>query len=259
MKQFVVNLFLCAGIGLAAAGQKADTIRINPATLQLSQLQDGTSRYLVYFKMKPDAPRSNAQFWTRRTERTLFGNRPAIQITQEWEDKDSVLHTTRSWADAQTGQTLRHESWWRTRGRSTFDFSTGAADLNGQPLLAADTARGLMRIREAWEKAVPVYSLNWHNDLEVFSWLPYQKGRTFLIPYYDPGGPAPQEVAYTVTGEGILTGYDGQPIACWLLVHESKDNREQFWVSQKTKEVLRLEQVIKGTMYRYKIRLGFSD
>ena len=259
MKKQLITLLLGAGFSVAAGGQVPDTVRINPSALQLTQLREGTSRYLVYFKMKPGAPRSNTQFWTRTTEKTQFGNRPAIRITQEWEDKDSVMHTTRSWTDAQTGQTLRHESWWKTRGSSVFDLTTAKAEVNGHPLSPSDTARNLARIREAFEKAVPAYSLNWHNDLEVFSWLPYQKGRTFMIPYYDPGGPAPQEVAYTVTGEATLRGYDDQPVPCWLLLHESTDNREQCWISQTTKEVLRLEQVVKGTMYRYKIKLGFSD
>jgi hypothetical protein len=37
-----------------------------------------------------------------------------------------------------------------------------------------------------------------------------------------------------------------------------KGNKEIFWISKRTKEVLKLEQEINSTMYRYKIKLGFS-
>jgi hypothetical protein len=42
------------------------------------------------------------------------------------------------------------------------------------------------------------------------------------------------------------------------LVHEEKGNKEVYWISKKTKEVLKLEQEINGRFYRYKIKLGFS-
>jgi hypothetical protein len=44
---------------------------------------------------------------------------------------------------------------------------------------------------------------------------------------------------------------------CWLLSHEGTNNKEVFWISKKTNEVLKLEQEF-GGRYRYKIKLGFS-
>lgn len=102
--------------------------------------------------------------------------------------------------------------------------------------------------------------LNWHLDLETFPTLPYKTGLTFVIPFYDPGTASGfQKVAYTVTGSAELIGYNDQKIDCWLLVHESKGNKEVFWISKKTNEVLKLEQEVGGRMYRYKIKLGFSS
>lgn len=89
--------------------------------------------------------------------------------------------------------------------------------------------------------------------------MPYKTGVTFIIPFYDPGTASNfQKVAYTVTGSAALIGYDDKKIDCWLLVHESKGNKEVFWISKKTKEVLKLEQEIGGKAYRFKIKLGFS-
>ena len=68
---------------------------------------------------------------------------------------------------------------------------------------------------------------------------------------------------YTVTGEDKLMGYDDKPVDCWVLTHEDKGNLERFWVSKKTKEVLKLEQEItqrnNQKMYRYKVKLAFSE
>lgn len=93
----------------------------------------------------------------------------------------------------------------------------------------------------------------------MFSLLPYKDKVTFLIPYYDPGSIATQNVAYTVTGTAQLEGYDNRKIDCWLLVHEEKGNKEVFWISKKTNEVLKLEQEINGKMWRYKIKLSYSN
>lgn len=37
-----------------------------------------------------------------------------------------------------------------------------------------------------------------------------------------------------------------------------KETKKFFWISEKTSEVLKLEQEIDGSLYRYKIKLGFS-
>jgi predicted mannosyl-3-phosphoglycerate phosphatase (HAD superfamily) len=63
---------------------------------------------------------------------------------------------------------------------------------------------------------------------------------------------------YTVTGSASLTGYDNQQIDCWIMEHTDKGNKEIFWISKKTKEVLKLEQEVNGKLYRYKIKFGFS-
>lgn len=94
---------------------------------------------------------------------------------------------------------------------------------------------------------------------ETFPTLPYKTGLTFIIPFYDPGTASGyQRVAYAVTGSAELTGYDNQKIDCWLMVHEAPGNKEVYWISKKTNEVLKLEQEVNGKMYRYKIKLGFS-
>lgn len=260
-------LLFCTSAVLA---QKSDTIHITSEQIKTKVLREGTSRYLVYFKMKKDSVRTQTQFWTRTIKRTDYNGIPAIEITQEWEDKDSIMHLVRSVSDAKTMQPLYHTTWWnvqmsrtsavKTTNSTTVDFINKTVEHNGRLLSKADTARQIKRIWDGYISSLDKYYLNWHLDLETFPLLPYRKGVTFMIPFYDPGTASNfQEVAYTVTGSADLVGYDDQKIDCWLLVHETKGNKEVFWISKKTKEVLKLEQEIGGRAYRYKIKLGFSN
>ncbi|MBS1553729.1 MAG: hypothetical protein JSU09_02280 [Bacteroidetes bacterium] len=252
-----------------AEAQKNDTIRIDGTNINTKVLKEGIQRYLVYFKMNKDAPRTETQFWTRTIKRSDYNGKQVIEITQEWEDKDSVIHTVKSISDAATMQPLYHKTWWKVKTARTattktvtetiVDFVTKTVHLNGNLLSDSVTTRQAKAIWDAYKSSVNKNYLNWHLDLETFPLLPYKNGVTFLIPFYDPGTASKyQTVAYTVTGSVQLVGYDSQKIDCWLLEHNSKGNKEVFWISKKTKEVLKLEQELNKTMYRYKIKLGFS-
>ncbi|RYY53833.1 MAG: hypothetical protein EOO09_16540 [Chitinophagaceae bacterium] len=252
----VLAVLLLAALSLSA--QKADTIRITSKDLNTSVLREGTHRYLVYFRMKPGATRTNVSFWTRKIERNNYQGHAALTITQEWEDKDTVVHTVKTITDGKTMAPYYHEYWWNKRGEAKFDYLTGTAEMNGQPLQSTDTARTRKLSYEGWQQALKAPQFNWHIDLETFPLLPFRQGVTFVIPFYDPGPSGLQDAAYTVTGSAKLKGYDDQEVDCWLLTHESTGSKEVFWISKKTREVLKLEQEVNGTMWRYKIKLGFS-
>lgn len=260
-------LFMNAAIMM---GQQGDTIRISAKDINTGVLKEGTHRYLVYFKMKKDSVRSMTQFWTRTIKRTMYNGTAAIEIKQEWEDKDSIMHIVRSYSDAKTMQPLYHDTWWKVQaGRNAtsktitstiVDMVKKTVEYNGHLLSDADTAGRVKKIWEGYKSSVDKFYLNWHLDLETFPLLPYRKGVTFVIPFYDPGtGSDFQTVAYTVKGEAELEGYDQQKIKCWILEHESPGNKETFWISKKNKEVLKLEQNFGPGAYRYKIKLGFSN
>ncbi len=249
--------------------QKSDTINITSANVNTKILKEGTHRYLVYFKMKKDSVRTQTQFWTRTIKRTNYNGTPAIEINQEWEDKDSIMHIVKSISDANTMQPLFHKTWWKvqtsrtttakTVNVTTVDFLKKTVDYNGNQLSDANTDKQAKAIWDGYKSSVDKYFLNWHSDLETFPILPYKTGLTFVIPFYDPGTASSyQKVAYKVTGTAQLTGFNDQKIDCWLLIHESKGNKEIFWISKKTNEVLKLEQEISGRFYRYKIKLGIS-
>ena len=261
-------VFFCCFYVENSNAQKNDTVKVTSAHINTKVLREGTHRYLVYFKMNKDSVRTQTQFWTRTIKRTDYKGAAAIEINQEWEDKDSIVHLVHSISDAKTMQPLYHKTWWKvqaarnatvkTVSETVVDFKNKTVWYNGKPLSASDTSRQAKPIWAGYQSSVDKYFLNWHLDLETFPLLPYKFGVTFLIPFYDPGTASNyQSVAYTVIGSEKLTGFNDQKIDCWLLVHESKGNKEVFWISKKTKEVLKLEQQF-GKMYRYKIKLGIS-
>lgn len=254
MKTFF-KLLLFFAISNAAFGQKGDTILIDRTNVNPSLLKPGVHQYLVYFRMGKDSSRTMYQMWTREISFITYQGKKAINIRQVWEDNATVVHKVNSICSAADFSPLFHESWWKTRGSSEFDFITRKASVNGKPLTEADTARNLKSMYQAYQSALDQYVLNWHLDMEVFPILPYKKGVTFLINFYDPGFPKPSLQAYTVVGSDVITGYEQQPVECWLLSHDSKPGQELFWISKKTREVLKLEQSFNGR-YRYKIKMG---
>jgi hypothetical protein len=267
VKRIIVVLLFFSIKTINSYGQ--DTIQINAKSINTKVLREGTHRYLVYAKMKKDSIRTLTQFWTRVIKRTDYNGTAAIEITQEWEDKDSIMHIVKSISDAKTMQPLYHKTWWKVQTAknstvkavnvTTVDFLSKRVEYNGKLLSDADTSKQFKGIWDGYKSSLDKYYLNWHLDLETFPLLPYKKGVTFVIPFYDPGTASNfQKVIYTVTGSAELHGFNDQKIDCWLLVNESKGIKEVFWISKKTKEVLKLEQEINGRFYRYKIKLGFS-
>ncbi|MDB5230898.1 MAG: hypothetical protein JWN76_1703 [Chitinophagaceae bacterium] len=245
-------------ISTNAFSQKTDTVFVDASKINTNILKPGVNRYVVYFKNGKDSSRISYSMWTRTIDFIKYRGRDAISIRQYWEGKDSVYHRVYSVNDRKTFAPLFHETWWGASGSFVFDLLDKKATVRNQELSDTFTNPGMKKIWDAYKVATNgQYILNWHLDLETFPLLPYKENTTFMINFYDPGFPAPQQVAYTVSGSAILPGYNDQQIECWLLTHTSGNTKETFWISKKTKEVLQLEDEFNGR-YRYKIKLPYS-
>jgi hypothetical protein len=257
MKVFLYIIIFCC-TGNSGFSQKMDTVVIDPSKVNTKVLKPGVHRWLVYFKNGEDSSRTNFNLWTRSIDFITFKGRDAISVTQEWEDNTSITHKVYSVCDRKTFAPLYQDSWWKNRGSNVFDFVEKTGSLRDTLLSDADTVRMKKNMYAAFKQALNQYVLNWHLDLETFPLLPYKNNTTFLINFYEAGSVPPKQQAYTVTGSGTLTGLNNEPIDCWLLTHTSPNNKEVFWVSKKSKEVLKLEQQI-GSRFRYKVKLGFAS
>lgn len=237
---------------LFAFSQKKDTVLITPATIKMANLPEGHHRYLVYFLKGKDSSRTNFQYWNLHVYTGDYKGKQAIITDQYWEDNTDIMHTAFSVSDKKDFHPLYQVSWWKGRDTIISNFEEKTASLPDK-LFRKNIDSSRKAAMAAYLQACNEYTLNWHLDLQAFSLLPYKDGRTFGINFYDAGFSAPKLQYYTVTGSGIFTGYGNEKIDCWLLYKEDPNNKETFWISKKTKEVLKLEQQF-GNMYRFKIK-----
>jgi hypothetical protein len=243
-------------VGLLA-GVDGDTMHVRPSDLDIKGLQTGNYNYLIVFQNALDSPAKGLTFVRMNVERGLYHQKPAITIRQQW-DRDSVIHRSYTVFDAGSFATLLHDTYWSRLGYSmVFDFEARTVDSKTVLRRIPDS------IRTGAEKELAgsfaAYNLNWHDDLVIYSMLPYKEGRTFMINYYDPGFGAPQEVAYTVSGSDWLVNRGGEKIDCWVLAHSEEGATEKYWISKKGHEVLKEEDhVLKSGLYRFKYKLGVA-
>lgn len=243
---------------LLLKAQKTDTILITAKTIKISQLKEGKAKYLVYFEKGENAPASESQIWNIEIMKGKINNEEVITVSQKWDYKDTVVHTAKSISSVMDFKPLYHESWWQTRGAQHFDVEQKKVWINSKEITDTNSAKREKNLYTSFVSSDGKYYLNWHLDLEVFSMLPLKKNTTFLIPFYEFGYDTPRNISYTTIGEDVLI-YNGKKIKCWLLYHEEKGNKETFWISKITNEVLKLEQLINENIYRHKIKLPINE
>jgi len=253
--QLFLYLFLIVFNILPA--QKSDTIHINSKNIKTSQLKDGISKYLVFIQNDKNTPISDIQIWNISTSRESYKNRKAIMVNQVWYYKDTIAHTSKSISFQEDFRPIYHDSWYKKRGKQIFDVENKKFSYNDVVVTETEANPKLKMSYDSFKSSenIPFY-VNWHLDLEVFRMLPFKKNAVFLIPFYEFGYDRPKETLYKVTGEDRFI-YNGNSINCWILEHNEEDNQEKFWISKKTFEVLKMEQIINNKIYRFKIKLPF--
>jgi hypothetical protein len=253
----VFGLFILLAVGTAGrafGGLLGDTLRVHASDLNIKDLQTGDYSYLIVRQKAKDSPAMSLILAKMSVERISYHNRPAIAVRQQW-DRDSVVHRAYTVFDAATFATLLHDTYWRALGYSmVFDFDAKTFDSRPVQRAISDSAR--KSCSDELAGSFGAYNLNWHDDLVIYSMLPYKEGRTFLINYYDPGFGKPVEVPYSVTGSDWLVSRGGEKIECWTLEHGDENGVEKFWVAKKTREVLKEEDRGAKGEYRYKYKLG---
>ena len=262
-----MKLFLIAALSaftIPAIANTADTIRVEPNTLDLKHLQKGNISYLQFGKKTKDGAATRVALIKFNVQAGQYHNKPAITVTQQWE-MDTIVHKCLSVFNAKDFSTLLQDAYWKRLGYSVkLDFETRQVSytkLNTKTDVPDSVkSEAIKDFNDSFNK----YNLNWHADMLIYSLLPYKENRVFIINYYDPGFEKSTEVAYTVTGSDLLTGSNGEKIDCWVL-NNYNDNKapekgyERFWISKKTHEVLKLENDFGGGRgFRYKLKLGIA-
>jgi hypothetical protein len=263
MKLFLIGAL--AAFTIPAIAKTGDTIRVEPGTLELKNLQKGDLSYLQFNKKTKDGPATRVALIKFNIQAGQYHNKPVITVTQQWE-MDTIVHKCYTVFDAKNFNTLLHDTYWKRLGYSVkLDFEAKQVSYtnvnNKSDVPDSVKTEATKDFNDSFNK----YNLNWHADMLIYSLLPYKEGRVFLINYYDPGFEKSTEVAYTVTGSDFLIGSSGEKVDCWVLNNYNDNSApdkgyERFWISKKTHEVLKLENDFGGGRgFRYKLKLGIAN
>jgi hypothetical protein len=226
-----------------------DTIRIAQNHLVTSALKEGLHQYLIYFE-NPKKKRITGSFvWNRYVSFKNLNGREVIEITQEWFGNDTTSNRyVYSISQRKNFQPIYHYTR-SSRGVEAFDFE--GTKITGSDSVAENAKKDLEVISQ-------VPTLNWEDDLEIFSTLPIKKvGQRFIMHFYHPGGRlAPAYYEYAVIGSEKIKSIEERSIDCWQLRIDYGQNRGWaiFWIDKKSQEVLKMQEFF-GTGYRYKVRL----
>ena len=257
--KYILSIFSLVVLSMSAFAdthEKGDTLHVRPSDLNIKGLQTGDYSYLIVRQKALDSPAASMIIAKMNVTRETYHNKPAIIVRQQW-DRDSMIHKAYTVFDANDFSTLLHDTYWRGYGFALiFDFETKKFDSRPVQRSIPDSIR--RSCEEEFAGSFGAYNLNWHDDLVIYSMLPYKENRTFMINYYDPGFGKPVEVPYTVTGSGLLTDRGGSGVDCWMLEHTDENGTEKFWISKKTREVLKEEDHGKNWGYRFKYKLGVA-
>lgn len=253
--KYILSLLLFTSFNLVAGAQKGDTLHVRAADLNIKDLQMGDYSYLITFQKALDSPAIGMTLAKMNVQRSTYHDKPVIIVKQQW-DHDSVIHQANTVFDAHDFSTLLHDTYWKRQGFAMiFDFETRTFASRNVDREIPDSVK--VNCEKELAASFGKYNLNWHDDLVIYSMLPYKENRTFVINYYDPGFGKPEEVPYTVSGSDLLTDRGGGKIECWILQHVDGNGTERYWISKKTREVLKEEDHFKNG-YRFKLKVGVA-
>jgi hypothetical protein len=239
-----------------AEAQKKDTVTISAANLRFDGLKYGKASYLVYNKKAKDSPAEGIYMVNINVALVKYKQKPAIEISQQWDGKDTIIHRAYTILNGTDFSTRLHQTSWKgLRYSTTFDFDTRKVSFEGS---IADSNK--VKIISAFDESFTNYNLNWHSDLFIFTRLPFKANRSFRINFFDPGAGKPTEEIYSVIGNDELMTIAGKKISCWVMQRMGKTagSYQKFWVDKKTRLVLKEEDLF-NNRYRFKLKLEVAE
>lgn len=230
------------------AAQQVDTIHIDQQDLLTQNLKPAKSQYLVSVHSTDPARIRNLFLWTRELSLETRQGKEVIVIKQDWQGQDTLFNRSiYSVSEKATFKPIYHYAK-SPRGIEAYNFESGR-------IIGADSVAN--NTRKGWQIPLSEPTLNWELDLEILALLPFKEGKTFAINFYHPGSKGgPQYYLYKVVGSEMLDLAGGQRVDTWKLQidYGQYNSTATFWVSKKTREVLKSLDLFKGG-YRYKVKL----
>jgi len=244
-------LFICLSSFFISTAQDIDTVDFHYKHFHFKNLQACIHKYLVYSEDSTTQKRSAVYIWERNIALPNQLNKHIV-IDQKWFSLDSQLfvRTMHSEIDAHTFLPILHHTTFSGIGKpihtELYLFSSN--------LICTDTLISDKKFKLGIEH--PVF--NWELDLETFSLLPLQIGKSFAINFYHPGSAIlPHYYLYKVEGMTTISRYAQKSIQCYQIRinYPNSNNYSIWWVDVKTHNILKMKEYFNGK-YRYKLLLS---
>ena len=226
---------------------QVDTINAQSHKLVMSNLKEGKNSYLVYMTDSLKAKRTIGDIWERTTSFKKRDKSEVVEFGWKWFHNDSLFATIINICDRKTMSPIYHYASYKRRGVFAYDYKDGLM----QP---SDTVKNNDAIKKGPVKLdIPIIS--WELDLETYPLLPIKKvGQQFDISFFDPNEKSATYHRYEVVSKDNLKLNADITANCWLLkINYSKDSYAIFWLTEKSKEVIKMKEYYKGN-YRIKVK-----
>ncbi len=244
MNRLILSLILI--FTMPSLWAQVDTVHFDNSVLNLHQLSSGKNTYLHYMQDTfANAPIYDISIWERSIQKTDS----QIIFDWKWITTDSATYTDKRIIF--NGQNLKPQqiAWsnW-TKGvedyRLAFDFTENAL------VSDSDTTKHTYK---AMQIPYDYLAFCWELDMETFSTLPLAVGKTFVIPFYHPGGEPPAYHQYKVVSMDKVHFADNQ-LSAYVLryYHEDPTEYTDWWIAENSFKVLKMKSRY-GDTYRYKI------
>lgn len=255
MKYLQLSAFIFIGIFLSAQ-QKTEIINAENGKLLVSDLKEGTKDYIVYFTDSTKQKRSNGDLWRRITKFKKMNGKDVIEFTWQAYVNGKLYSETKNISDRKTLAPVFHKTVFKKIGDERYDKWEGveAYDFTSKKMVPTDSIAN-NNAKKLGEKTISIPIINWEQDLETYPLLPIKKvGQVFDIAFFDPNEKETKYHRYEVIGKENLKLNEETAVPCWILMNNEgkKDSYSKFWLSEKTKEVLKMEELFRGR-YRFKV------
>lgn len=239
-----VPTVLALGLVIAVPAH-ADTmhLKVGEPLARFAKLRPGVHRYVRY-TVGADGNRKAIDIWQRTVSfgPEAQGQPDALHIVQRWDRVDGKVLIQDSWFDRNTFSPKTHIRHTVVDGKDDYaGYRFNAAQVVGMPDLANNS-------RKEFVMALAEPSYNFEYDMELLQTLPMANGRTFDIPFYDPGIGKPGRYNFVVAGSETIPGPDGRPIDCWLVTADYNKGKvgARFWFAKSNQVLIREEAPMDG-------------
>ncbi|MCG8327995.1 MAG: hypothetical protein MI974_09940 [Chitinophagales bacterium] len=237
---------------LVSFAQQIDSLNTTNNKLEFGQLNEATNTYLVYFQDSVDAPKRNMEIWERTITKTKVHNKEVYQFL--WDRffsngsnyKYKILANANDFSpiseEVVMNQLINNDSLairkrhYIYEGNSMYT-STDKNKHNGAPFRL-----------DALEN-----SFNFEMDMETFSMLPLEEGKSFALKFYHPGSKTPPKYYTYAVDRSEKLLFNNDEYDCWVLkVIYAGFGHAEFWIDKKTNATLQMREVYRG-LVRYKV------